>query len=159
MTTIKIERRYPHPPKRVWRALTDRDAVSQWLMKTDEFEARVGAKFVLRAKPQPGWRGFVECEVVECEPEKVLAYTWVGNDEGPTMLVRFELAADGDGTKLRFEHSGFRGVGGWILARLMMGPGWKKMLGQRIPQVLERYAAGVEVGQGSVDTCSHALDA
>src|SRR5688572_20675275 len=107
MTSIKIERRYPHPPARVWRALTDRTAVSEWLMKTDDFEAKVGAKFVLRAKPQPGWRGFVECEVTEVAPERALAYSWRGQEKGPPMHVRFVLEPDGDGTKLSFEHTGF----------------------------------------------------
>lgn len=147
MTTIKIERTYPHSPQRVWRALTDRAAVSEWLMKTDDFEAKVGAKFVLRAKPQPGWRGFVECEVIACEPERVLAYTWVGDENRPPMTVRYELVADGQGTKLKFEHSGFRGIGGWMLARFMMGPGWKKMMNVRLPAVLDRDA---RAGHGSL---------
>ena len=156
MTVIKLERTYPHPPASVWRALTDRAAVSEWLMKTEDFEARVGAKFVLRAKPQPGWRGFVECEVVECEPEKALAYTWVGNDDGKTMAVRFALEAVPGGTKLSFEHSGFTGVGGFLLARLMMGPGWKKMLFTRIPLLLERYARGEAPTLGPDASCAHA---
>jgi uncharacterized protein YndB with AHSA1/START domain len=142
MTTIKIERRYPHPQKRVWRALTDRAAVSEWLMKTDDFEAKVGTKFVLRAKPQPGWRGFVECEVTECVEGRVLAYTWQGDEKGPPMNVRWELSADGDGTRVAFEHSGFRGIGGWMLARFMMGPGWKKMMDRLLPAVLARWASG-----------------
>jgi uncharacterized protein YndB with AHSA1/START domain len=147
VTTIKIERTYPHSPQRVWRALTDRAAVSEWLMKTDDFEAKVGAKFVLRAKPQPGWRGFVECEVIACEPERVLAYTWVGDEKREPMTVRYELVADGKGTKLLFEHSGFRGIGGWMLARFMMGPGWKKMMNVRLPAVLDRDAP---TGHGSL---------
>lgn len=143
MTTIRIERTYPHPVARVWRALTDRSSVSEWLMSTDDFEAKVGAKFVLRAKPQPGWRGFVECEVTECVPERCLAYSWRGNEEGAPMHVRFELQPDGAGTKLTFEHTGFRGVGGWVLARFMMGPGWKKMFDVRVPKVLARDAGDV----------------
>jgi len=140
MTSIKLERRYRHPIKRVWRALTDRAAIGEWGMKTDDFEPRVGAKFVLRGEPNRYWRGFVECEVVECIPEKVLAYTWRGNEKEPLTLVRFLLEADGDGTKLSFEHSGFRGIGGFMLARFVMGPGWKKMFNDRIFRVLEAPA-------------------
>lgn len=138
MTTIRIERTYPHPPARVWRALTDRDAVSEWLMKTDDFEARIGAKFVLRAQPQPGWRGFVECEVTELVKERVIAYSWVGDEGRAPMRVRYVIEAVPGGTKLSFEHSGFTGVGGWVLARFMMGPGWKKMFTQRLPAILDR---------------------
>jgi uncharacterized protein YndB with AHSA1/START domain len=39
---------YPHPPEKVWRALTDPQAIAQWLMKNN-FEARVGHKFQFRA--------------------------------------------------------------------------------------------------------------
>lgn len=138
MTSIKLERRYRHSPARVWRALTDRAAIGEWGMKTDDFEPRVGAKFVLRGEPNRAWRGFVECEVVECIPEKLLAYTWKGNEKEPITLVRFELAADGEGTKLSFQHSGFRGIGGWMLARFIMGPGWRKILEERILPVLDR---------------------
>ena len=110
-------------------------------MKTDDFEAKVGTKFVLRAEPQPGWRGFVECEVIECVPERRIAYTWQGDEKGPPMKVVYEIAADGTGTKLSFEHSGFRGIGGWMLARFMMGPGCKKMMNVRLRAVLERDAS------------------
>ena len=39
---------------RVWRALTDRRALSQWRMETD-FEPTLGHRFTFRAKPPPGW--------------------------------------------------------------------------------------------------------
>jgi uncharacterized protein YndB with AHSA1/START domain len=119
-------------------------------MKTVDFEPKVGAKFVLRAKPQPGWRGFVECEVTDCVPDRVLAYTWQGDDKGPPMRVRWELSADGDGTKVRFEHAGFRGIGGWMLARFMMGPGWKKMMDVRMPAVLDRWASSGDAPSGAL---------
>lgn len=154
MTTIRIERTYPHPPARVWRALTDRAAVSAWLMKTDDFEPIVGAKFVLRAPSARGWRGFVECTVVECEPERAIAYTWLGDEKGPTMHVRYAIEPVPGGTKLSFEHTGFRGVGGWVLARFMMGPGWKKMLTARFPLVLQRYAEGVPIVPGAAGECA-----
>jgi uncharacterized protein YndB with AHSA1/START domain len=146
MTSIKLERRYRHSTKRVWRALTDRAAISEWGMKTDDFEPKVGAKFILRGEPNRAWRGFVECEVVECIPEKIIAYTWQGNEREPPTLVRFILEADGDGTKLSFEHSGFRGIGGWMLARFVMGPGWKKMLEGTIFRVLEASPTAVPGG-------------
>ncbi len=52
------------------------------------------------------------------------------------MEVTYTLEPHGSGTRLTFLHTGFRGVGGFILAKLMMGPGWKKMLGSRVPAVL-----------------------
>jgi len=37
---------YPHPIEIVWRAISEREAISEWLMKTD-FEPQVGRKFTL----------------------------------------------------------------------------------------------------------------
>ena len=47
---------YPHPVERVWRALTDREALAQWLMPGD-FEPVLGREFQFRAPPAPGWDG------------------------------------------------------------------------------------------------------
>ena len=88
------------------------------------------------AKPQPGWRGFVECEVVEAREPSVLRMSWVGDDSGKATFVTYRLGPHAGGTRLTFEHTGFTGVGGFLLAKLMMGPGWKKMLGVLIPAVL-----------------------
>ena len=43
---------YPQPPRDVWRTLTDRDLLAQWLMPND-FEARVGHRFTFRTDPAP----------------------------------------------------------------------------------------------------------
>ena len=44
------EARYPHPPERVWRALTDRAELAAWLMPND-FSLREGARFRFDARP------------------------------------------------------------------------------------------------------------
>ena len=66
--TICLERDYPHAPEKVWRALTEPRLVSAWLMKTVDVAPVVGTKFRLTGTPQPGWRGWVECEVLAVEP-------------------------------------------------------------------------------------------
>jgi len=62
---ITLEQTYPHPPERVWRALTDSAALAEWLMPND-FEPRVGHKFRFRSKPMPGWRGYGVLEAKSC---------------------------------------------------------------------------------------------
>ena len=68
---LRFARRLPHPPAKVWRALTEPDELAHWF---------------------PG--GAIEGEIVEREEERVLEFRW-GTD-----LVRFELEPDGDGTQL-----------------------------------------------------------
>ena len=39
--SIIVERLIPHPPEKIWRALTQAHLIEQWLMKND-FEPRLG---------------------------------------------------------------------------------------------------------------------
>jgi uncharacterized protein YndB with AHSA1/START domain len=106
------------------------------MMRPEGFAPVAGTRFKLVAKPQPGWRGFVECEVLEARAPSLLRYSWVGDDDGKATEVTYTLEASGDGTRLTFAHTGFTGIGGFVLAKLMMGPGWKKMLTNAVPAVL-----------------------
>lgn len=132
---IVHEAEYPHPPEAVWRALTEPALLEQWLMKTN-FRPVVGAKYRMDAKPQPGWRGFVEGEVKEVVPHRRLVYTWEGN-EGEVTTVTWDLEPTAKGTRLRLRHAGFKGLRG-MMARLGMNGGWgKKIKREGIPNVLD----------------------
>ncbi len=142
---IRIEQTYPFPPERVWRALTDSAKLAEWLMPND-FEPRVGHKFQFRSKPMPGWRGFVECEVIEIEAPRRLAYTWLGDSDWkePT-VVRWTLDPLETGTRLVLEHSNLQEPWGRAL-QAMLSQGWKKMMERKLPEVIERLASGVDIG-------------
>lgn len=140
MGEIEVEAVYPHPPERVWRALTDSDELEAWLMVND-FEPRVGHRFQFRDEPKPGWRGIVDCEVLEVDEPRRLSYSWRGNEDGDPTIVTFTLEPSDGGTRLRLEHSGFRGVGGFF-TRLILSLGWKrKLLREALPRVLGEPAA------------------
>ena len=74
---LRLERLYPHAPDKVWRAITDAEKLSAWLMRNDSQPA-LGHRFTFRAKPQPGWDGVTHCEVIELDPPRRLAFTWRG---------------------------------------------------------------------------------
>jgi uncharacterized protein YndB with AHSA1/START domain len=136
VSAIRIVRDYPHPPAKVWRALTDPALIALWGMRPEGFSPVVGTRFKLVGKPNRGWRGFVECEVLEAREPSVLRYSWIGNDKSPTTTVTFKLASHAGGTRLSFEHTGFKGIGGFFLAHLIMKPGWRKTFGSTFPVVL-----------------------
>jgi uncharacterized protein YndB with AHSA1/START domain len=95
-------------------------------MATDDFEAKVGARFTLRDEPRPGFRGYVECQVLELSPPHRMVWSWSSTDDGaPTRLV-IELEAHGDGTRLRLRHTGEADE------RTVRGTneGWTRKLGQ-----------------------------
>jgi uncharacterized protein YndB with AHSA1/START domain len=105
-TSILREVFYPHAPERVWRALTDPNALARWLMPND-FQPRLGHRFTFRTRPvPPHFDGVVRCQVTELDPPWLLAYTWSGGP-GVETVVSFRLAGEGGGTRLSFEQSGF----------------------------------------------------
>ena len=44
-----------------------------------DFAPVVGHKFQFRVKPQLGWRGIVDCEVLEVDQPRKLSYSWQGD--------------------------------------------------------------------------------
>ena len=138
---LRFEAVYPHPIEKVWRAITDAKVISQWLMEND-FEPKLGHKFMFRSKPQPGWDGKTYCEVIEHDPPRRLAYTWRG---GPIdTLLRITLEPVAEGTRLVLEHTGFRGVKA-LMVSWIMGGGWKGIVNKHIPAVLGRMDASGEL--------------
>ena len=95
-----IEREIPHPPEKIWRALTQPHLVEEWLMKND-FRPVVGHNFRLTAD----W-GAVDCRVQAVEPNKRLSYSWAAY--GLESIVTWTLTPTSTGTHLRMEQSGFR---------------------------------------------------
>ncbi|ACZ39802.1 SRPBCC family protein [Sphaerobacter thermophilus] len=109
--TVVLETELKSPIERVWNALTDPETLSKWMLfKTNDFQPVVGHRFQFR--DAPGWDGVVDCEVIEVDPPRRLAYTWstegVGNVPHST-VVSWTLTEDEGGvTRLRLEQSGFR---------------------------------------------------
>lgn len=137
---LRFEAIYQQPPERVWRALTDREELAQWLMDND-FEAHPGHKFQFRDKPRPGFDGMVKCEVIEMEAPRRLAYSWMSGDLHT--VVRFVLEpVPGGGTRLILQHSGFAGAGGMMISALLA---WNRKLREALPGIFgEEATAAVE---------------
>jgi uncharacterized protein YndB with AHSA1/START domain len=137
--SVVVEREFPHPAEKIWRALTQAPLIADWLM-ANNFRPLVGHRFQLRTAPSPHWNGVTDCEVLVIEPQKRLAYSWnASGDEaatGPRTTVTFTLTPTKTGTHLRMEQSGFgpehennyRGA----------GYGWQKFFA-----AIERVVAGL----------------
>ncbi len=131
--TLSMEFDLPHPPEKVWRALTEPALLAEWLLPVIGFELAPGARFTFKTQPYPQWDGTVSCRMLEIEPRRRLRYTW----EVPflTTEVTFTLTPTAAGTRLSLVQSGFqpdqkREFGG---ARY----GWK-MMGEKLVHLLER---------------------
>ncbi|MBI3180524.1 MAG: SRPBCC domain-containing protein [Myxococcales bacterium] len=73
--TISLSWDLPHPPAKVWRALTEPELLAKWLMAND-LRLAVGHRFTLKQEPTPWWDGMVHCEVLEIEPPKRIRTSW-----------------------------------------------------------------------------------
>jgi uncharacterized protein YndB with AHSA1/START domain len=102
--SVVIEREFPHPPAKVWRALTEGPLLEQWLMKND-FQPVAGHSFSFRMEPMPQWDGVIGCKVLAVDPLKTISYTW--GALGLESVVTFTLTPTDAGTHLQMEHSGF----------------------------------------------------
>jgi len=138
---IYVDEFLPHPPEKVWRALTEPELIARWLMPNN-FKLEVGHKFTFHGFPIPaaGFGGTGHSEVLDFEPEKMLRITLraaPGDLSGLDSTVTFTLEPEGRGTRLFLAHEGFDPADpSQAAARRLMGNGWPGT-GRRIAQVIE----------------------
>ena len=135
MLSVVVERDIPHPPAKIWRALTQPHLIAEWLMNND-FAPAVGHAFKFRADYLPN--GELDCEVLAVEQDKALSYTWNSKSDNPAYalksVVTFTLTPTQAGTHLRVEQAGFRRDQGQAYGGAKYG--WENFLGK-----LEQVAA------------------
>jgi uncharacterized protein YndB with AHSA1/START domain len=138
--SIIVEYDLPHPPDRVWRALTDPKLLAKWLMPNDMVPV-VGHKFNFKTQARGDWDGKVYCEVLLVEPLKRFRYSWCGGVDtlqgyGHTLntVVTWTLTPGGAGTKLLLEHEGFRDEN--VSAYEAMSGGWRTHVAERMAHAL-----------------------
>jgi uncharacterized protein YndB with AHSA1/START domain len=92
--SLRFERRLPHPPEKVWRALVEPEHLAAWFPSSIEGERAAGAslRFVFPGTQAPA----IDGEMLVYDPPSALEYRW--GDE----LLRFDLHAEGGGCLLTF---------------------------------------------------------
>ena len=128
--TFRFVRVYPHPPARVWAALTDARRLEVWLWPCTSFEARLGGLGVFN----PGRE--LTLRVTEFDPPNVL------NLGG---RIRFSLEPMGAGCRLTLDLT--RPPDGWSPMALAGFHGWlgrlARLLAGRPQAETEAWALGV----------------
>ena len=95
-STVRVERRYPHPIERVWRAVTTAQELGKWFPSPVEVDLRPGGEMRFSAfEGEAAASGTVET----VDALRRLTFTW-GDDR-----LTFELVPDGDGTNFALTHS------------------------------------------------------
>lgn len=140
LTTIEVEEFLPHPPAKVWRALTEPELIARWLMEND-FQAVVGHQFQMRGIPVPavGFSGLVASEVLELDAGKRLRISWRDANSGNSLnsTVTWSISPEDTGTRFFLVHEGFNPNDPTHVAshRIMSG-GWRNQVLPRLVQTL-----------------------
>lgn len=117
--TLRFVRHLAYPQERVWAALTDPGQISSWFMP-GTIEPRAGGRLELESGEDGGTVG----EILQWEPPRLLAYTWIRNGgTGPASTVTWWLSGDGNGTRLVLEHADLD-----ISSAYDLGAGWHDFL-------------------------------
>ncbi|MFW6200974.1 MAG: SRPBCC family protein [Gemmatimonadota bacterium] len=148
--SLAFEFDLPHPPEKVWRALTEPELLAEWLLPVAGLELEPGATFRFEAEPTSGWDGIVrwlrglgvdavKCRMLEIEAERKLSYRWVVGDPGDDFfldtVVTFTLTPTASGTRLTLVQSGFEPEQKRNFAGARYG--WR-MMGEKLVDLLAR---------------------
>ncbi|HYH88487.1 MAG TPA: SRPBCC family protein [Solirubrobacteraceae bacterium] len=93
---VRFERVYPHPVEHVWRSVTEPDELANWFPTTVDVDLREGGAMAFTFPG--GEMDPMDGSVVELDPPRRFAFMW------GTELLRFELAPEGEGTRLTLTH-------------------------------------------------------
>jgi uncharacterized protein YndB with AHSA1/START domain len=145
VSQFRLVHDYSYPIEHVWRALTDPAMISLWTAtgrggRPVGFSTVVGARFQYVAKPTMGWNGIVNCQVLQTRAPNLLRYSWQGDENGAVTEVTYRLEPNDGGTRFFYDHTGFTGVGGYLMARLLKRVR-NKMLTVGLPEVLKQMGA------------------
>jgi uncharacterized protein YndB with AHSA1/START domain len=136
------------PPQRVFEALIDPKQLMTWWtgedcrIKSFTLEPKRGGKWTYdsassRLKVNGVSKFHCEGEVIEYDPPRLLAYTWIANwhdDKSRRTVVRYDLTSEDGGTRVKVTHSGLTQE---PVARKNYSGGWPGVL-QNLKAFAER---------------------
>ncbi len=138
--SLTLVRNLKAPPEKVWRALTQPEALKQWMGPSDDFsvlvaetDVRTGGRYHIVMKSPDGEEHDVSGVYHEVVPSRKLVYTWAWKSTPEReSLVTIELRSTGSDTELTLKHEQFADAE----ARDKHQQGWVGCLGR-----LERFLA------------------
>jgi uncharacterized protein YndB with AHSA1/START domain len=129
--TIRVDQFVAAPPATVWRLLTEPELMPLWWAE-GEVAAVVGHQFML---DMPGY-GKQPCKVLEVDAPHRFVYTFT-----PAWTLRWTLEAEGTGTRVFLEHTGFD-LDDKRMADAFdrMGAGWRDVVLPRLAEATSKVA-------------------
>ncbi len=132
---ISFEQFIQAPPSQVYRAFTNASALREWLCDLATVAPRPGGRIYL------AWNsGFYSSgEYTAAEPDQQVAFTWMGREDPGRSQVLVQLQAEGNGTRLRLQHTLPEEQEVWSKTITEVEKGW--------PESLENLVSVLETGE------------
>jgi uncharacterized protein YndB with AHSA1/START domain len=111
-TAVRREIAIAASPETVWEFFVDPEKATRWMGKSANLDPRPGGEYRVEVISGNVARG----EFVEVDPPHRLVWTWGWEPGSPSPVepgstrIEVELVPDGDGTLVRFAHTGFAGA-------------------------------------------------
>ena len=108
MPSVRQQLNIAAPPRTVWAALTTAEGLTSWWVDEARVDAREGGRIVLTSEGDDG-EPVEECGLVHtCRPTRKFEIAWDNSSPAPTKgtRVQFQVARDGDETRVSVIHSG-----------------------------------------------------
>jgi uncharacterized protein YndB with AHSA1/START domain len=138
-SAFRIERTFNAKIKKVWHAITDKDAMKQWYFEFKEFRPEIGFEFSFSGGPED--RQYLHlCKITEVIPEKKLTYSWKYDGYAGISYVTFELFEEGEHTRLVLTHAGLESfpTDQPDFARENFEAGWNEIIGASLKDFVEK---------------------
>lgn len=133
---IVIKRVFKYPVEQVWQSISDKEALSDWLMETTDFELKKDHHFKFTTEPRGNFDGKISCQLINFVEHSELYYSWQASSMAEPTYVRWTLKEiEKDKTFVKLEHYGFEGFSGWF-TKQMLNFGWKRLLSKKLSQYL-----------------------
>jgi len=100
-----VERIFNAPVDKVWKAITDKNHIQEWLFEIEELRLEPGFEFQFVAG-KGNVNYLVLCKVIEVIKGRKFSYSWRYEGFRGDSQVTFELFPEADGTRLKLTHAG-----------------------------------------------------
>ena len=117
-------------PVQVYRAFTDANAWCEWCVEEAQIDPRPGGKLHIYTE---GYHAYGEFR--ELEPDKMVAFTWDGDNEPPT-IIRISLEKENGNTSMNFQVTGLGSEEAWNVFADELEKIWARAL-RNLKSVLE----------------------
>ena len=137
MAAIRHQINVATNPRAVWRALTTEEGITSWWVDKARVDARSGGRIVLTSEGDDGTPVEERGMFHEVRPTRKIEIAWDANSPAATKgsRIEFQVARDGDETRVHVVHSG-----GALMEdeafRKTMDDSWRQAL-QSLRQALE----------------------